>query len=193
MHRSICSRKSTNTSADDGRIRRGRSSASIAARCSAPTSSSAASCDPRARRAAHVSDELEFHLANDLAAMADIAEIVQRFVAEHGLPAEAANALYVSVDEAVSNAIAHGYPEGRRGEIAVRLCRRPDSVVLEIEDDGLPFDPLQAPAPDLTVPLEQRPIGGLGIHLIRNLMDDVSYARRKGRNVLKLVKDLATT
>ena len=140
-----------------------------------------------------MSDELEFRIVNDLAAMADLTEAVGLFVTKHSLPAEAANALYVSIDEAVSNAIAHGYPDGGRGEIGVRLRRRPDSVVLEIEDDGAPFDPLQMPAPDLTLPLEQRPIGGLGIHLIRNLMDEVSYARREGRNVLKLVKKLATT
>jgi anti-sigma regulatory factor (Ser/Thr protein kinase) len=139
-----------------------------------------------------VSDELEFHLVNDLAAMAGVVEAVEGFVAEHRLPAEAANALYVCVDEAVSNAIAHGYPEGERGEIAVRLHRRADGVVLEIEDDGAPFDPLQAASPDLTLPLAARPIGGLGIHLIRSLMDEVSYARRDGRNVLKLTRKLAT-
>jgi anti-sigma regulatory factor (Ser/Thr protein kinase) len=140
-----------------------------------------------------VSHALEFRLVNDLAAMTRLAEAVEGFVAEHRLPAEAANALYVCVDEAVSNVVAHGYPDGARGEIEVRLRRRPDSVVLEIEDDGVPFDPLQAPPPDLTRPLDQRPVGGLGIHLVRKLMDDVSYARRDGRNVLKLVKNLATT
>jgi serine/threonine-protein kinase RsbW len=138
-----------------------------------------------------VSDTVEVHLVNELAAMAGLAEAVERFAAEHRLPTEAANALYVSVDEAVSNAIAHGYPDGARGEIAVRLGRQAGSVVLEIEDDGAPFDPLQALPPDLTLPLDERPIGGLGIHLIRNLMDEVSYARRDGRNVLRLVKNVA--
>jgi anti-sigma regulatory factor (Ser/Thr protein kinase) len=135
-----------------------------------------------------VSDEFEFRLANDLAAMAGLAEAVERFAAVHRLPPEVANALYVGVDEAVSNAIAHGYPGDARGEIAVRIRRRPDSVVLEIEDDGAPFDPLQAAPPDLTLPLDQRPVGGLGIHLIRNLMDEVSYMRQGGKNGLKLVK-----
>ncbi len=145
-----------------------------------------------ARPAAGVSDELEFRLTNDLAAMAGLADAVERFAAEHRLPTEAANALYVCVDEVVSNAIAHGYPGVARGEIAVRIRRRPDSVVLEIEDDGAPFDPLQAVPPDLTLPLDQRPIGGLGIHLIRNLTDQVSYVRRNGRNLLKLVKNVAS-
>jgi anti-sigma regulatory factor (Ser/Thr protein kinase) len=140
-----------------------------------------------------VSDELEFRLTNDLAAMAGLADAVEGFAVEHRLPAETANALGVSVDEAVSNAIKHGYPGDVRGEIAVRLRRRSGSVVVEIEDDGMPFDPLQAPPPDLTLSLDERPIGGLGIHLMRNLMDEMSYARRDGRNVLKLVKNVATT
>jgi serine/threonine-protein kinase RsbW len=63
--------------------------------------------------------------------------------------------------------------------------------VVEVEDDGRPFDPLLVPPPDLTLPLERRPIGGLGIHLIRSLMDEVAYARHDGRNVLKMAKRLA--
>jgi anti-sigma regulatory factor (Ser/Thr protein kinase) len=136
---------------------------------------------------------MELRFANDLGALADLAERVERFGAEQRLPARIVNALNVVLDEAVSNAINHGYDAGARGEIAVRLRREPDGVTVEIEDDGRAFDPLQAPPPDLTLPLEQRPIGGLGIHLIRNLMDEVSYARIGSRNVLKMAKRLAST
>jgi serine/threonine-protein kinase RsbW len=140
-----------------------------------------------------VSDAIELRIVNDLAALAEIAERVERFGADERLPAAVVNALNVALDEAVSNAINHGYDGGARGEIAVRLRRRPDSVLVEVEDDGRPFDPLQAPPPDLTSPLAERPIGGLGVHLIRNLMDEVAYARVDGRNILKLVKHLART
>jgi serine/threonine-protein kinase RsbW len=140
-----------------------------------------------------VSDFVELRLANDLAGLAEVAERVERFGAEQRLPASVVNALNVVLDEAVSNAVNHGYAAGVRGEIAVRLRRRPDSVLVEVEDDGKPFDPLQAPPPDLTLPLEQRPIGGLGIHLIMNLMDEVAYARVDGRNVLKMAKHFGRT
>src|SRR5262249_11036600 len=109
------------------------------------------------------------------------------------LPANVVNAVNVVLDEAVSNAINHGYDAGVRGEIAVRLRRAGDAVLLEVEDDGRPFDPLQTPPPDLTPPPEQRPIGGLGVHLIRNLMDEVTYARVDGRNALKMIKHLGRT
>jgi serine/threonine-protein kinase RsbW/sigma-B regulation protein RsbU (phosphoserine phosphatase) len=137
-------------------------------------------------------ETVELRLANDLAALAELADRVERFGAEQRLSANVVNALNVVLDEAVSNAINHGYAAGARGEIAVRLRREPDGVTVEVVDDGRPFDPLQAPPPDLTLPLEQRPIGGLGVHLIRNLMDEVSYARIGGRNVLKMAKHLGS-
>jgi len=140
-----------------------------------------------------VTGVVELRLANDLAGLAQLAERVEGFGTAQNLPASVVNALNVVLDEAVSNAINHGYDAGVRGEIAVRLRRAPGGVLIEVEDDGRPFDPLQAPPPDLTLSLERRPIGGLGIHLIRNLMDEVSYARVGGRNVLKMVKHLART
>ena len=140
-----------------------------------------------------MTDTVELRLANDLAGLAQLAECVEGFGAAQKLPAGVVNAISVVLDEAVSNAINHGYDAGVRGEIAVRLRRAGDRVLVEVEDDGRPFDPLQVPPPDLTLPLEQRPIGGLGIHLIRNLMDEVSYVRVGGRNLLKMVKRLAST
>jgi anti-sigma regulatory factor (Ser/Thr protein kinase) len=136
---------------------------------------------------------VELRLAADLDGLAGLADRVERFGAEQGLSANVVNAINVVLDEAVSNAINHGYDAGVRGEIAVRLRRGADRVEIEVEDDGRPFDPLQVPPPDLTLPLERRPIGGLGVHLIKNLMDEVSYVHQHGRNVLKMAKYLATT
>ncbi len=140
-----------------------------------------------------MTDAIELRLVNDLAGLAELAERVEGFGAAQRLPANLVNAINVVLDEAVSNAINHGYAAGVRGEIAVRLRRAGEGVLLEVEDDGKPFDPLQAPPPDLSLPIERRPIGGLGIHLIRNLMDEVSYARVGDRNVLKMVKHLSRT
>jgi hypothetical protein len=127
-------------------------------------------------------------LANGLDGLAGFAERVERFGAEQGLPANVVNAS-TSRSTGGSNAINHGYDAGVRGEIAVRLRQASDRVVVEVEDDGRPFDPLQVPPPDLTCRW-RRPIGGLGIHLIRSLMDEVAYARHDGRNVLKMAKHL---
>jgi anti-sigma regulatory factor (Ser/Thr protein kinase) len=65
-----------------------------------------------------------------------------------------------------------------------------ERVTVIVTDDGTPFDPFARDAPDTTLPVEERPIGGLGIHLVGQLMDEVSYQRRDGHNVVVLVKQL---
>jgi anti-sigma regulatory factor (Ser/Thr protein kinase) len=132
----------------------------------------------------------ELRLVNDLDAMARIPDWVEGFGAAHGLRPAVINDLNVALDEVVSNAIVHGYAAGAPGEIVVRLRCRRSAVTAEVEDDGRPFDPLQAPPPDLTAPLAERPVGGLGLHFVRNLMDKVSYARVGARNVLKMLRNL---
>jgi serine/threonine-protein kinase RsbW len=95
--------------------------------------------------------------------------------------------LMIAFDEIISNGINHG-GEGRSPTIEIRLVVEDEGVSGEVADDGKPFDPLAAPKPDTTLPVEQRPIGGLGIHLVRELMDDVSYLRDGGRNRLRFSK-----
>ena len=74
-------------------------------------------------------------------------------------------------------------------DIEITVASEPDVLTITISDDGLPFDPLNdAPPPDLTSPIENRPIGGLGIHLVRTMMDEMSYRRENGRNHLALTK-----
>jgi anti-sigma regulatory factor (Ser/Thr protein kinase) len=87
----------------------------------------------------------------------------------------------------VANVIAHafaGRPAPHR--LDLRLAIAPASVVVEIVDNGRPFDPTAAPAPDLSTPLECREPGGLGIHLMRALMDRLDYRRDDDANVLRL-------
>ena len=64
-------------------------------------------------------------------------------------------------------------------------------LALTVVDDGVPFDLLSLPAPDVTIPIEDRPVGGLGIHMIRKLMDDVQYQRSGGRNRVAMIKSLS--
>ena len=64
-------------------------------------------------------------------------------------------------------------------------------LVAEVEDDGTPFNPLDVPAPDVTRPIEDRPIGGLGIHLTKKMVDGIDYSLRDGKNVLRLRKKLS--
>ncbi len=73
----------------------------------------------------------------------------------------------------------------------MRCAAAGDEITVEIEDDGRAFDPFDAPPPDLTSSIEERAIGGLGVHLVRSLTDDASYERRDGRNIVTLRKRAA--
>jgi len=95
----------------------------------------------------------------------------------------------LALEEAVTNVIAHAFAEMPPPHIiTVRLDITPRMLVAEISDNGRPFDPTAAPAPDLSLPIEQRSAGGLGIHLIRSMMDRVRYRRRGDKNLLRLEK-----
>lgn len=133
-------------------------------------------------------DALELRIASGRQDTEGVAAALQHFATSHGASTSVIHDLQVAIDEVLSNIISHGYGEDANGEILVRLLRRPDAFIVEVEDKGRPFDPLQAPLPDLTAPLSHRRIGGLGVHFVRSLMDEVSYTRRGGRNCLRLLK-----
>lgn len=109
-----------------------------------------------------------------------------------GASPEAAGDLVIAVDEAATNAIRHGY-RGRPGPIGVEVAREGSGVLVRLVDDAPVFDPTGRPAPDLDLPLETRPFGGMGIHLMRVSVDRLVH-RSVGRsgNDLTFFKDLAT-
>ena len=107
------------------------------------------------------------------------------FVATNRLSADAAWPLHLALDEILSNIVRHTYGGGDQGrEIEVGFRLKDGVLELTFLDDGLAFDPLTAPEPDTTGPAEDRPLGGLGIFLVRKLMDHVDYERQAGRNRL---------
>lgn len=111
------------------------------------------------------------------------------FCAAHGIPAGEAWRLKVSLDEALSNVVRHGRVNPR-DDVAIAMRMAEGAVELTVSDGGPAFNPLDAPAADRAGPLEAREPGGVGIVLVRALMDDVEYARRDGLNVLTLRKRL---
>jgi anti-sigma regulatory factor (Ser/Thr protein kinase) len=93
----------------------------------------------------------------------------------------------------VLNAIKHGRCSPAEDAIEVGLKLSGPELDITITDTGIPFNPLNAPPPDLTSSLADRPIGGLGVHLVRSLMNSVEYERQGGENRLRLRKDLTGT
>jgi serine/threonine-protein kinase RsbW len=117
-----------------------------------------------------------------------------KFADEHALPASVRRSVHVVLHELLTNTIVYGFAgrgEGGGGEATVEVELLADRVSVTLTDDGRPFNPLEVAAPDASLPLEERRIGGLGIHLVRGLMDEVSYQRRGDRNVVVLTKLLS--
>lgn len=133
-------------------------------------------------------DAQSLFMANDLAEVPRLLGELDGFCAARSLPAPSASGLNVALDEALSNIVLYGFRDGDRHQISVEIRALPERLVLEIRDDGIAFDPLQAREPDLTLDLDHRPVGGLGLHFMRSILDDIAYRRDDGWNVLTLTK-----
>lgn len=132
---------------------------------------------------------LSFELKNELAEMTTLAETLERFCDQHRVGPDIINVVNLALEEIVTNIISYGYGgEGGDHRIRIDLAHDGASISARIEDDAKAFDPLQKETPDTDAPLEERGIGGLGIHLVKTLMDEVSYSREDGHNVLFIRK-----
>ena len=120
-------------------------------------------------------------------------ELVDEFKARHGLGDEDANAIHIVLDEILSNAIRHGLAGAESHAIELTLEVSEGEIVVEVEDDGVAFDPTQAPAPVLAGTLAERKEGGLGMTFVRALTDRIEYQRIAGRNRLVLRRRLRET
>jgi anti-sigma regulatory factor (Ser/Thr protein kinase) len=134
---------------------------------------------------------LTLRLANRLAEIPRIAELVDAFCARQGVASSLGFAINVSLEELLGNTMAYGYGDDREHEIVVRIWREDSYLVIDIADDARPFDPTAVAPPDLNLPLEERPIGGLGIQLVRGMMDSVEYRHDGMRNHIRLRKRIA--
>lgn len=125
-------------------------------------------------------------IGNSIADMAKVADLVDRFGAEHTIPQRAVINMNVCLDELLNNTISYGYTDQNAHDITVELSLAGDkSLSAEISDDAVPFDPREAPPPSF-----EGAIGGLGVHFVRTLMDEITYARVGNRNVVKITKRL---
>ena len=113
------------------------------------------------------------------------------FAEAHGLPEDVRRDLSVALDDLIANALSHGQTGPDPCSVTVEVKLDQERVTVIVTDDGPPFDPCARAAPDTSLSVEERPIGGLGIHLVGQLMDKVDYQRRDNHNVVVLVKELA--
>ena len=129
-------------------------------------------------------------LHNDIQQIPQLADFVETIAQEKHLSQSLAMGINLALEEAVSNVILYAYPKETDGLVDVEAILRKDSLKFIIVDSGVPFDPTAAPDIDISLPVEERAIGGLGIHLVRELMDSVNYERKDEKNYLRMIKNI---
>lgn len=136
---------------------------------------------------------LHLELANDPAELARLVAEVAQWMEPLNPTPRAQFVMDLVVEEMVLNVIKHAFDVEGRHTFTVDISEKDRVAFVRIEDDGKPFDPVQATEPDLTLPLEQRPIGGLGIHLVRKMAQGMEYVRAGEKNILTVRVGLDTT
>jgi anti-sigma regulatory factor (Ser/Thr protein kinase) len=132
--------------------------------------------------------KLAVRLVNRLSEIEVANRLFDSFARDHGVPVEVIRQFKMAIDELLNNVVSYGFSDGLEHRIDIFAEVENDAVRLTIEDDGEPFDPISAPAPDTGAELKEREIGGLGIHLVREVMSEVEYQRRNDRNIVRLVR-----
>lgn len=134
--------------------------------------------------------EKKLNIANQLDQLTLLASFTEEVCEELGLGADMVFNLNLVLEEALTNVIMYAFPEGGDHMIGLTALSEDGVLSFTIQDDGIAFDPTEAPEADVTLSAEERPIGGLGIFLIRQIMDEVTYERANDCNVLTMKKKL---
>lgn len=132
----------------------------------------------------------ELHLKNDMDQLTCLHDFMDQVSAEVGLNPQISMNLKLALEEALVNVICYAYPGEADKDICMQLQILPEQLTFVLTDSGIPFNPLEKPEPDIYLPEKIRPIGGLGIFLVKKLMTHVTYERIGERNVLTLIKEI---
>lgn len=132
--------------------------------------------------------QLAIPLKNQISEIIRVHEIIEQLSQKRGWDTSLQFDLNLALEEVLANVVLYGYDDAKEHDILIRVSIGAEELTMEIEDDGHAFNPLDQPAPDLARPLEERQAGGLGIFLIRKVIDQVEYRRENGKNILTLKK-----
>ncbi len=118
--------------------------------------------------------------------LSELFAFVEQSLTTLNTPAASRDKLMMALDEALTNVVMYAYCEDHPGTVGIHIFRNNNTITAEVLDHGKAFDPTMHPVPDTTLPIDQRPIGGLGIHLMRKLLTDLRYYRENQMNRLVL-------
>jgi len=135
-------------------------------------------------------NEAWIELKNNLSELERLSLALEEFGYSHHLPLKTIMDVNLALDEIFTNIVSYGFEDHDEHLISIYLLIKGKELNIRVEDDGTPFNPLEVPEPDLNAPLEERKTGGLGIHFVRKMMEELKYERQQGKNVLLLKKKL---
>lgn len=131
-----------------------------------------------------------FVIENQLEELGALAEKIEQLAEEWQLSPALAMNINLVIEEALTNVIFYAFPDNGKHEIKFSVSVQNNLLTINITDNGIPFNPLSQQQPDVTLPAEERAVGGLGIFLISQIMDQMHYRRQKNQNILTLSKNL---
>ena len=129
-------------------------------------------------------------LPNDIAAVPQLTSFVDNVCSRLNIDGSTVMQLNLALEEAVVNVMNYAYPKGTKGDVDIRALCDGAQMKFVLIDSGTPFDPTKHQTPDVQLSADERAIGGLGIFLVTQIMDNVSYERRNEKNILTLCKNL---
>jgi anti-sigma regulatory factor (Ser/Thr protein kinase) len=138
-----------------------------------------------------MNEPLLLRVPNSFDAIPPASEAISQWLDNREVPPAACYLANPAIEELITNTIKYGYDDAAVHEIEIRLSLNEEHLVLTVIDDGHAFNPLEAPEPETTLPIEDRPVGGLGIFLLRKLADRMTYERKDGCNQVTIVKRTA--
>lgn len=130
------------------------------------------------------------HIKNELEQLTRLYEFLDLQASTYGLEEQLSMQIKLALEEVVTNIILYAYPDKKDQDIRIDMNYRDELLTIVITDNGTAFNPLEMKEPDISLPPEERPIGGLGIYLVKQLMTEVIYTRSSGKNILTMTKDI---
>jgi anti-sigma regulatory factor (Ser/Thr protein kinase) len=140
-----------------------------------------------------IADRVSLELRNSLSELDTLCQSLQQFGEALGLSNKALFQICLAMEEVFSNIISYGYTDDAVHWIKIAISHDQGILMIRLEDDGIPFNPVWADEPDCECPVEERKVGNLGIHLCKKVMDDMIYERCGNKNILTLKKDIKVT
>lgn len=127
-------------------------------------------------------------IENQLTEISKVINHFETFAKDHSLNRKLVSMISISFDELLNNTISYGYTDEELHEIKVKVEIKTNNLIISISDDGIPFNPFDNSPPNTDLSLEKREVGGLGIHIVKTIMDELDYKRSNDLNIITITK-----